>query len=676
VPQKFILIDQSIVNIAGHYYEYAMHVLEAAQRAGYEPYLATHKRFASHSRHSPWRTYPVYRYGFWAAKDAGGGGIIGTILGLLGWLRFRWRLVYNYSLFGVLWAVRDRFGEFLLKQRLDRTQLASLATLIPAAVLLKLVRFLGLLLLFPVAVVLFLIRATVRLLRAGGFPSTYLHSLLADPADLWRFLYTVFQRRNEYLRWWHEYRSLQQFRKDTEQLLADVPVGPGDVIFIPTLSAIEFMGLSEVLKKRAPGPSWHLLFRRDIYRGREADYSGQEWRVAGLKQSFAVAKPKFAGHDMRFYTDTDELTAQYNRLGQYRFATAAIPHTHIPPETGTRQAALRIIYVGDARGEKGYQYLPRLIEDLWDQYIVTGRVSFHLQSNYNIPGGEPEAVVAREQLELLAKRAPQSIELLKQPLTSAQYKELLLSGDINLLLYDPVNYYARSSGILVESLAAAIPVIAPANTWLSRQFAPAVAAWQSSLPEQMTIVRRVAMAQMRWQVHGALQRSAVSGSVLTGSREGKPYTWLRVPPGATHLLVVARSRAGREAELLVDVVDRRGVSQGVLRRLVEIADTGRMVEVFPIQATMGAQVWFAIGAPHGTVQVDEVEVVFLSAAGSRVPLSAVGVGYHDVGEVSAGLRDLIEHHGHYRATAAEFAQRWREFHNADHLVAELGKRLQ
>jgi len=45
VANKFILIDQSISSVAGHHYEYAVHVLEAAQRAGFEPYLATNRRF-------------------------------------------------------------------------------------------------------------------------------------------------------------------------------------------------------------------------------------------------------------------------------------------------------------------------------------------------------------------------------------------------------------------------------------------------------------------------------------------------------------------------------------------------------------------------------------------------------------------------------------------------------
>ncbi|MBL8219615.1 MAG: hypothetical protein JNL62_10315, partial [Bryobacterales bacterium] len=54
MANKFILIDQSISSIAGHHYEYAVHVLEAAQRAGFEPYLATNRRFPKEQHPPEW----------------------------------------------------------------------------------------------------------------------------------------------------------------------------------------------------------------------------------------------------------------------------------------------------------------------------------------------------------------------------------------------------------------------------------------------------------------------------------------------------------------------------------------------------------------------------------------------------------------------------------------------
>src|SRR5215510_8521627 len=134
-----------------------MHVLEAAQRAGYEPYLATHKRFAK-SHHSPWKTYPIYRFSFFASQTTAQSSLVNWALGKIGWMRFRWRMFYQYSWPGLLWAVRDHFGEFLLKQPMDRAHLRSLVLLLPLAVFLKLVRLLVNIALLPVMLLVFLVR--------------------------------------------------------------------------------------------------------------------------------------------------------------------------------------------------------------------------------------------------------------------------------------------------------------------------------------------------------------------------------------------------------------------------------------------------------------------------------------------------------------------------------------
>jgi glycosyltransferase involved in cell wall biosynthesis len=42
---KFILIDHSLQNLSGHHFEYALHVLTAAERAGFEPWLIAHREF-------------------------------------------------------------------------------------------------------------------------------------------------------------------------------------------------------------------------------------------------------------------------------------------------------------------------------------------------------------------------------------------------------------------------------------------------------------------------------------------------------------------------------------------------------------------------------------------------------------------------------------------------------
>lgn len=58
---KFLLIDHSLTDLGGHHYPYAYNVLVAAQRAGWQPVLVTHRRFCQQSALPPsWRVHALY----------------------------------------------------------------------------------------------------------------------------------------------------------------------------------------------------------------------------------------------------------------------------------------------------------------------------------------------------------------------------------------------------------------------------------------------------------------------------------------------------------------------------------------------------------------------------------------------------------------------------------------
>ena len=60
---KFYLIDHSLKQVGGHHYEYALHVLGAAERAGCEPILAANRKFAQVTQvPASWKIIAPYRY--------------------------------------------------------------------------------------------------------------------------------------------------------------------------------------------------------------------------------------------------------------------------------------------------------------------------------------------------------------------------------------------------------------------------------------------------------------------------------------------------------------------------------------------------------------------------------------------------------------------------------------
>ena len=42
---KFYLFDHSLKNIGGHHYEYVLHIVDAAERAGFTLILAANRKF-------------------------------------------------------------------------------------------------------------------------------------------------------------------------------------------------------------------------------------------------------------------------------------------------------------------------------------------------------------------------------------------------------------------------------------------------------------------------------------------------------------------------------------------------------------------------------------------------------------------------------------------------------
>jgi hypothetical protein len=336
-----------------------------------------------------------------------------------------------------------------------------------------------------------------------------------------------------------ERRQAAAFERDTGLLIEQLRLCRNDLLFFPTISARDTYGLAKSLSQQpeASLPSTHLLFRRNIYAGARQSYDPAAAPVRAMRRNLEAARKCPGSAKFKFYTDTDELTYQHNSLRSFPFITLPIPHTHPVNERRAESGPIRITYLGDARREKGFHLLPQLVATLTEDHLTPREARFVVQCNYNVPGGEPAAAIARGELETCSEPA---VTLLKEPLTSDEYKHLLLSAGINLLLYDPGNYYARSSGILIESLAAGIPVVVPANTWLSRQFLAPFYRHLEGLAQTQRVLSSFGPETVIWHAQ----------QMPGKSRQARHWCSLRPPQGATHLLLRAEfSEIETEADL-------------------------------------------------------------------------------------------------------------------------------
>jgi glycosyltransferase involved in cell wall biosynthesis len=256
-------------------------------------------------------------------------------------------------------------------------------------------------------------------------------------------------------------------------VLSDLKLTGADVVLAPTITLDEFDELRRRWQLLGPacGARWHFVFRRDI--PSELGDACPRLRDAFGRCMALDGEPRW-----RLWTDSDELTARYHEATGRQFGTLPVPHARFSPATARNDGPFRILYLGDARREKGFHHLPALVKSL--NGGKPRRFAFSIQAHAASPAPEREIIEAREELRRLSELG---VTLFNRPLDPPEYRQLLGSGDLSLLPYDRSAYSARSSGVFAESLAVGIPTIVPADTWMSRRQPAAAGLTYQSLEE-------------------------------------------------------------------------------------------------------------------------------------------------------------------------------------------------
>jgi hypothetical protein len=654
----FLLIDHSVQDTTGHHYEYAVRVLDAAEKAGYTPVLGANAHFQPRGP-IPFKVYAVYPDGFWPrmARARSSIWVVKAIGELTGFIR-RTRSRLFFSRLGFLWLIRNEPLGYLKWHPFDSPVGGALLvfTGIPAL--------------------------CVRLFVALLAPLVPFRAYFANAAgSIWTLFRSLFARLADFLlpagsmaHWRFARRKERSFGAATLQILRSVQPGQDDIIFIPTLAEPEMLGLLRCFGKYSPSrlPGYHLLFRRNLYAGREPEFERQEEALLPVRNAFLHFRSALSGHRVFFYTDTDELSCQFNRLRIFPFRTCPIPHTAPASEHEPVLEPLRITYLGDARGEKGYQHLPGVVQDLWRSEAQPGKVSFVLQSNYNVYPGEPDAVVARSQLSAFPAG---KVQLITESCTSEEYRRTLMSAAVMLLPYRAEEYYSRSSGVLIEALAAGIPVVVPATSWLAKQIADPAYRYLASLAESAGAV----LPRRHYWVRENTGRNDMPytpASLTFGGEQSKVHTWVTVPKGASYILIAIRfdNRPGDFVTCYVDQLDQGGRRLGFTKEMLGSGYSEKTARVaLPIHPK-AQRIWVSFrNSFHDTaITIHDPDIRFLSCA-ATVAISAVGVAFSEESPqaISAALREVLAHYPHYRQTAISHSEAVYEFHNAANLVRVL-----
>jgi hypothetical protein len=528
---KFIVVNNGLKDLRGHYFETSVSVAEAARASGFTPILAAHVTCPARLIPSWLEFYPLFCTDHWMSAPAAPPPCLGGILGDPAALARR-PLDGPESLGDYL---RARFEPVVFPELPEpppaepapppiatavtappaRGWKASVKRVLRAAVppaLAPLLRRLWRGKRAP-------LRLGKRALRAGLPPAAFvgLRSLyrrirprpappaLPDPAaDLApvEAAPPPVEPSPEPLAAWlarigapEEFDHVCAFQRDLMRLLCLTGAGRDDHIFMPTAHARELLAIQRILATlpEEVTPTFHLEFRHALDMGATPENPDFEHPYVTCHRAyFDFSRRELPPARVRLYTDTDELSEAYREFSGLEFATLPIPfRTHLVTsrarEPGKR---LCVAFFGDVRDEKRFYWLPELVEALTADYLVPGKVRFLFQATLVQPEWNP---ASHRALLRLKEMPPEHVRLvgLDGPLSPDEYYRLFAEADLLLCAYDPVAYNRRSSGTLTEAVAAGIPTVVPEGTWLERHQPPSTGEGCADLPSFLQAVRRI-----------------------------------------------------------------------------------------------------------------------------------------------------------------------------------------
>ncbi|HUY93174.1 MAG TPA: glycosyltransferase [Pirellulales bacterium] len=266
------------------------------------------------------------------------------------------------------------------------------------------------------------------------------------------------------------------FKRDLERLLALAKAGCDDHVLLGTAHAREAPAVHLITKRLgdARSPQFHLEFRHPLFRSEPTPQEFDESQnVLMHRQFFSLYEKWGSSSRMHFYTDTEELSRDHELLGKPRFGVLPIPFRteFVADRLPSADNRLRLAYLGEPRDEKGFPWLPDLIDRMMQKYVATGRVRFILQANICAPQYNPKCAAIMPRLRQYSREFVQLVGH-DSPLSPEDYYRLLSQADIVLLPYDRDRYRACSSGTLAEAIASGCPVVVPADSWMSSQIGP------------------------------------------------------------------------------------------------------------------------------------------------------------------------------------------------------------
>ena len=460
---KFYIINNGMKDLRGHYFETAISIAEAAKDMGWHPILAGHATCELGMIPEWLEFYPVFRTDHWMASKIEDQSHIETLINFA---------EYHKVSIEQVKAGKATFQEFInsrfyIRPELNAWNIVPLKQTFFSRITHRIKEVYnndGL------AKLLFLF---LKKIFREFCPPIFLKLL---KKVLSPFLKKRMVTPNKKLSFDmdSELQSCSLFKNDLSKILALTKASTRDFVFLPTAHGRELLAIAQICEEAKIAPRFGLEFRHALDFPLVILPLGEEHAyVAQHRFYFKKIKEKRLSNKICLFTDTKELAEDYSKFSGLPFDVLPIPfrqdflknHEVIPPILHEK---LKIVYLGDPREEKGFHWLPFLIDFLALDYLKTNKVMFEIQASVHPVNSELKCINA---LEILKSYPKEWINFhgLNGPLNPESYYKLLSNAHVIICPYDKLTYHSRSSGTLTEAIAAGVPTIVPAETWLSNQ---------------------------------------------------------------------------------------------------------------------------------------------------------------------------------------------------------------
>jgi hypothetical protein len=466
----------------------------------------------------------------------------------------------------------------------------------------------------------------------------------------------------------HGYDGLsKQYQHNCQQLFFRFPSSVGDIVFLPTMSAFDLQCLADYLKSTPATRivDWHMQFHFNFFEGREPGFSQQEPRRIHAAWRFSQALQAIPKHRLHFYSTTQRMTAQFQRLEVADFQLLPYPtneafRTSPHSESHSKESTIHLVCPGHVRREKGRQQLADFFADAYEKYFQTGRMQLHVQLDLRrFLQCLPSRIVQKIRAD--ARQSPEYAPVVTEPhpLAKDQYVRLIRDANIGLLLYDSKTYYARCSGILVEMLTAGVPVIVPAGCWLSEQIAEANYQHLDRCREEFQPLESIKKGRTSNSSDRCLaipDRGQHVEESFSLSRDVRSlmvsFHWDQQNPVGTYVRIELE-----QFDVQMKSVDRSSNIEG--QRTEEQAVRTHFA-IYPETTTVKV-IWS--NAYHTwKVSLAHLEYSVPQEVGLAFPSGAVGLTLAEPSQIQRTLEELVEYYEHYRSGTQKFSVQWYQRH--------------